>query len=51
METKSFRARLFMDHITESFCILDDFCKEFNQSLEKALISDHLPDTIQRKLV
>lgn len=29
-----------MDHITELFCVLDDFCKEFNQSLEKALISD-----------
>lgn len=29
-----------MDHITELFCILDDFCKQFNQSLEKALISD-----------
>ncbi|MBR5558258.1 MAG: IS982 family transposase [Acinetobacter sp.] len=29
-----------MDHITELFCILDDFCKEFNESLEKALIND-----------
>ena len=29
-----------MDYITELFCVLDDFCKEFNQSLEKALISD-----------
>ncbi|WQE01169.1 transposase [Acinetobacter johnsonii] len=29
-----------MDHITELFCILDDFCKTFNESLEKALISD-----------
>jgi hypothetical protein len=29
-----------MDHITELFCILDDFCKKFNESLEKALISD-----------
>lgn len=29
-----------MDHITELFCVLDDFCKEFNQSLEKALTSD-----------
>lgn len=29
-----------MDHITELFCVLDDFCKEFNQSLEKELISD-----------
>lgn len=28
-----------MDHITELFCILDDFCKKFNESLEKALIS------------
>jgi hypothetical protein len=25
---------------TELFCILDDFCKIFNQSLEKSLISD-----------
>ena len=29
-----------MDHITELFCILDDFCKKFNESLEKALISN-----------
>ncbi len=29
-----------MDYITELFCILDDFCKKFNESLEKALISD-----------
>ena len=29
-----------MDHITELFCILDDFCKKFDESLEKALISD-----------
>ncbi len=29
-----------MDYITELFCILDDFCKNFNESLEKALISD-----------
>ena len=29
-----------MDYITKLFCVLDDFCKEFNQSLEKALISD-----------
>ena len=29
-----------MDHITELFCILDDFYKTFNESLEKALISD-----------
>ena len=29
-----------MDYITELFCVLDDFCKEFNQSLEKTLISD-----------
>src|SRR5699024_11388811 len=29
-----------MDHITELFCILDDFCKKFNESLEKALIND-----------
>ena len=29
-----------MYYITELFCVLDDFCKEFNQSLEKALISD-----------
>lgn len=28
-----------MDYITELFCVLDDFCKEFNESLEKALIS------------
>ena len=28
-----------MDHITELFCVLDDFCKEFSESLEKALIS------------
>lgn len=28
-----------MDDITELFCVLDDFCKEFKQSLEKALIS------------
>lgn len=28
-----------MDYITDLFCVLDDFCKEFNQSLEKALIS------------
>ena len=25
---------------TELFCILDDFCKIFNESLEKSLISD-----------
>src|SRR5690606_25419984 len=29
-----------MDHLTELFCILDDFCRKFNKSLEKALISD-----------
>ena len=29
-----------MDYITELFCILDDFCKKFNESLEKALISN-----------
>ena len=29
-----------MDYITELFCVLDDFCKEFKQSLEKALISN-----------
>ena len=29
-----------MDYITELFYILDDFCKKFNESLEKALISD-----------
>ncbi len=29
-----------MDHITELFRILDDFCKTFNESLEKALIFD-----------
>lgn len=29
-----------MDYITELFCVLDDFCKEFNQSLEKTLISN-----------
>lgn len=29
-----------MAHITELFCILDDFCKKFNESLEKFLISD-----------
>ena len=29
-----------MDHVTELFCILDDFCKKFNESLEEALISD-----------
>lgn len=28
-----------MDHITELFCILDDFCKVFDESLEKSLIS------------
>ena len=27
-----------MDYITELFCILDDFCKKFNESLNKALI-------------
>ena len=29
-----------MDYITELFCILDDFCKKFNESLNKALIPD-----------
>ena len=31
-----------MHHITELFCILDNFCKKFDESLEleKALISD-----------
>ena len=29
-----------MDHITELFCILDDFCKIFDESLEKSLISN-----------
>ena len=29
-----------MDYITELFCVLDDFCKEFKQSLDKALILD-----------
>ena len=28
-----------MDHITELFCILDDFCKIFDESLEKSLIA------------
>lgn len=28
-----------MDHITELFCIFDDFCKKFDESLEKSLIS------------
>lgn len=28
-----------MDHLTELFCILDDFCKTFEESLEKSLIS------------
>ncbi len=28
-----------MDYIIELFCILDDFCKKINQSLEQALIS------------
>ena len=28
-----------MDHITELFCILDDFCKLFDESLEKSLIA------------
>lgn len=27
-----------MDHITELFCLLDDFCKIFDESLEKSLI-------------
>ena len=36
-----------MDHITELFCILDDFCKQFNQSLDKALICDQ-KTTIQK---
>lgn len=27
-----------MDYITELFCILDDFCKKFNEELEKVLI-------------
>ena len=34
-----------MDYITELFCILDDFCKKFNESLEKALISDQNQST------
>ncbi len=34
-----------MDHITELFCILDDFCKIFNESLEKSLISDQNQST------
>ncbi|AOA58138.1 IS982 family transposase [Acinetobacter larvae] len=29
-----------MDHITELFCKVDDFCKIFNESLEKALIPE-----------
>ena len=29
-----------MSHITELFCILDNFCKIFNESLEKSLVSD-----------
>ena len=28
-----------MDHITELFCLLDDFCKIFDESLEKSLIA------------
>ena len=36
-----------MDYITELFCILDDFCKKFNESLEMALISD--PNTRIKK--
>ena len=27
-----------MEHLTELFYILDDFCKKFNESLNKALI-------------
>ncbi|WP_010116522.1 transposase, partial [Acinetobacter sp. P8-3-8] len=30
---------------TELFCILDDFCKIFNESLEKSLISDQNQST------
>ncbi len=33
-----------MDHITELFCILDDFCKIFNESLEEPSYFSHLSD-------
>ena len=47
LKTKITTQGFSMDHITELFCILDDFCKQFNQSLDKALISDQ-KTTIQK---
>ena len=37
-----------MNYMTELFCILDKFCKKFNESLEQVLIDDQ--KTTMKKL-